>query len=167
MPNLIPIVLNFGLMGYLGVPLNPGTAMVAAIAIGVAVDDTIHLMTRFGTESKRHVDEVDAVRATVRGEAVPIVSTSIALALGFGALSLSNFSIVAQFGLLAATTMIYAAVADLLIMPILLKHLRLLNNGANPLQCYAGPYLFRLQSHVRGWMLSNHPIASAPLRLIN
>ena len=124
-PNLIPIVLNFGLMGYLGVPLNPGTAMVAAIAIGVAVDDTIHLMTRFGTESKLHLDERDAVRATIRGEAVPIVSTSIALALGFGVLALSNFSIVAQFGLLAAATMIYAAVADLLIMPILLRHLRL------------------------------------------
>ena len=124
-PNLIPIVLNFGLMGFLGVPLNPGTAMVAAIAIGVAVDDTIHLMTRFGTESKLHLDERDAVRATIRGEAVPIVSTSIALALGFGVLSLSNFSIVAQFGLLAGATMIYAAVADLLIMPILLRHLRL------------------------------------------
>jgi predicted RND superfamily exporter protein len=124
-PNVIPIVLNFGLMGFLGVPLNPGTAMVAAIAIGVAVDDTIHLMTRFGTESKRHVDERDAVRATVRGEAVPIVSTSIALALGFGALAFSNFSILAQFGILAAATMLYAAVADLLLMPILLKHLRL------------------------------------------
>ena len=124
-PNLIPIVLNFGLMGYLGVPLNPGTAMVAAIAIGVAVDDTIHLMTRFGTESKLHIDERDAVRATIRGEAVPIVSTSIALALGFGVLALSNFRIVAQFGLLASATMIYAAVADLLIMPILLRHLRL------------------------------------------
>ena len=124
-PNLIPIVLNFGLMGYLGVPLNPGTAMVAAIAIGVAVDDTIHLMTRFGTESKLHIDERDAVRATIRGEAVPIVSTSIALALGFGVLALSNFRIVAQFGLLASATMIYTAVADLLIMPILLRHLRL------------------------------------------
>lgn len=124
-PNLIPIILNFGAMGMLGVPLNPGTAMVAAIAIGVAVDDTIHLMTRFGTESKRHVDERDAVRATIRGESVPIVSTTFALALGFGALSMSNFSIVAQFGMLAAMTMIYAAIADLLIMPILLKHLRL------------------------------------------
>jgi CRP-like cAMP-binding protein len=82
-------------------------------------------MTRFGTESKLHLDERDAVRATIRGEAVPIVSTSIALALGFGVLALSNFSIVAQFGLLAAATMIYAAVADLLIMPILLRHLRL------------------------------------------
>ncbi|MEX2479341.1 MAG: MMPL family transporter [Gammaproteobacteria bacterium] len=124
-PNLIPIIVNFGAMGWLGVPLNPGTAMVAAIAIGIAVDDTIHLMTRFGIESKRHVDERDAVRATVRGEAVPIISTSVALALGFAALGLSNFSIIAEFGLLAAATMIYAAIADLLLMPILLQHLRL------------------------------------------
>lgn len=124
-PNAIPVILNFGLMGYLGVPLNPGTAMVAAIAIGVAVDDTVHLMTRFGAESRAHIDEADAVRATIRGEAVPIVSTSIALALGFSVLSYSNFNIVAQFGLLAAATMIYALVADLLIMPILLKYLRL------------------------------------------
>ena len=124
-PNIIPVFLNFGLMGMVGVPLNPGTAMVAAIAIGVAVDDTIHLMTRFGSESHRHVDERDAVRATIRGEAIPIVSTSIALALGFSVLAFSNFSIVAQFGLLAAATMIYALVSDLLVMPILLKHLRL------------------------------------------
>lgn len=124
-PNIIPVLLNFGFMGILGVPLNPGTAMVAAIAIGVAVDDTIHLMTRFGSESHNHVHEADAVRATIRGEAIPIVSTSIALALGFSVLSFSNFSIVAQFGLLAAATMIYALFSDLLVMPILLKHLRL------------------------------------------
>lgn len=124
-PNVIPVLMSFGLMGYLGVPLNPGTAMVAAIAIGVAVDDTIHLMTRFGVESKRNLNELDAVRATIRGEAVPIISTSIALALGFSALGFSSFSIVAQFGLLAAATMVWAAVADLLIMPILLRQLRL------------------------------------------
>lgn len=124
-PNIIPVLLNFGLMGFLGVPLNPGTAMVAAIAIGVAVDDTIHLMTRFGAESRNHLHESDAVRATIRGEAIPIISTSIALALGFSVLSFSSFSIVAQFGLLAAATMLYALVSDLLVMPILLKHLRL------------------------------------------
>ncbi len=124
-PNIIPIVLNYGFMGLLGIPLNPGTAMVAAIAIGVAVDDTIHLMTRFGAESKRHVDEHNAVRATVRGEVLPIVSTSIALALGFAVFAGSSFSILAQFGLLAAATMVYAACADLVLMPILLSHLRL------------------------------------------
>ena len=124
-PNVIPVIMNFGLMGFLGVPLNPGTAMVAAIAIGVAVDDTVHLMTRFGAESRKHLHEADAVRATIRGEAIPIVSTSIALALGFSVLAMSRFSIVAQFGLLAAATMIYALLSDLLVMPILLRHLRL------------------------------------------
>ena len=69
--------------------------LVAAIAIGVAVDDTVHLTTRFGAESRNHMHEADAVRATIRGEAIPIVSTSVALALGFSVLSLSNFSIVA------------------------------------------------------------------------
>lgn len=124
-PNLIPLVLNFGTMGLLGVPLNPGTAMVAAIAIGIGVDDTIHLMTRFGTESRLHLDERDAVRATIRGEAVPVVSSSVALALGFTVLGFSSFNITAQFGFLAAATMVYAAVAELLVTPIVLKHLRL------------------------------------------
>ena len=99
--------------------------MVAAIAIGVAVDDTVHLMTRFGQESRNHLHESDAVRATIRGEAIPIISTSIALALGFCVLSFSDFSVVAKFGLLAAATMMYALVSDLLVMPILLQHLRL------------------------------------------
>ena len=124
-PNIVPIVLNFGVMAWLDIPLNPGTAMVAAIAIGLAVDDTIHLMTRFGTESRKLVEEQAAVQATIRGEAVPVITTAIALGLGFGVFGLSNFRIVAEFGLLAAGTMLYAAIADLLLMPILLRNLRL------------------------------------------
>ncbi len=124
-PTVIPILLNFGVMGALGVPLNPGTAMVAAIAIGLAVDDTIHLLTRFGKESRTRVDERAAVRATIRGESIPILTTAVALALGFAVFGLSQFKIIAEFGLLAAGTMIYAAICDLLLMPILLKHVRL------------------------------------------
>ena len=124
-PNVVPVILSFGIMGLLGVPLNPATAMVAAIVIGVAVDDTIHLMTRFGEESRAHEHESDAVRATIRGQAVPIISTSLALAFGFSVLLHSNFSVVAQFGALAAGAMLYAMVSDLLLMPILLRRLRL------------------------------------------
>lgn len=124
-PNVVPVVLSFGFMGMLGVPLNPATAMVAAIVIGVAVDDTIHLMTRFGVESRQHLSESEAVRATIRGQAVPIISTSVALAFGFSVLAFSSFSVVAQFGLLAAAAMIYAMVSDLMLMPILLRRLRL------------------------------------------
>lgn len=124
-PNVVPLVLNFGTMGLLGVPLNPGTAMVAAIAIGIGVDDTIHLMTRFGAESRARVDESEAVRATIRAEAVPVISSSAALAFGFATLGQSSFNVIAQFGLLAAATMVYAALAELILTPILLKHLRL------------------------------------------
>jgi predicted RND superfamily exporter protein len=124
-PNVIPVMLSFGAMGMLGVPLNPATAMVAAIVIGIAVDDTIHLMTRFGVESRRHLTESEATRATIRGQALPIISTSLALAFGFSVLGFSSFSVVAQFGLLAAAAMIYAMFADLLLMPILLRRLRL------------------------------------------
>jgi preprotein translocase subunit SecF len=124
-PNVIPVVFSFGAMGMLGVPLNPATAMVAAIVIGIAVDDTIHLMTRFGVESRRHLTESEATRATIRGQALPIISTSLALTLGFSVLAFSSFSVVVQFGLLAAGAMIYAMVADLFLMPILLRRLRL------------------------------------------
>jgi predicted RND superfamily exporter protein/CRP-like cAMP-binding protein len=124
-PSILPIMLNFGVMAALGVPLNPGTAMVAAIAIGLAVDDTIHLMTRFGAESRRLVDEAAAVRATVRGEAVPVITAAAALACGFAIFGLSSFRVVAQFGALAAFTMVYATLCDLLLMPVLLRHLRL------------------------------------------
>ena len=71
------------------------------------------------------VDEQAAVRATVRGEAVPVLTSALALALGFAVLGLSNFRIIAEFGLLAAGTMVYASLSDLLLMPILLKRLRL------------------------------------------
>jgi len=124
-PNVIPIIVNFGIMSVLRIPLNPGTAMVAAIAIGLAVDDTIHLMTRYGAESRIRVDERAAVRATVRAEAVPVLTSACALGLGFTVFGLSDFRIVAEFGLLAAATMAYAALSDLLLMPILLRHLRL------------------------------------------
>lgn len=124
-PNIIPVVLNFGLMGLMGMPLNPGTAMVAAIAIGIAIDDTVHLMTRYGAECRKQPDQALAARNAIRGEAVPIISTSVGLALGFGALTFSEFGIIAQFGALAAATMVYALFADLLVMPIFLRHLRL------------------------------------------
>ena len=124
-PNAIPVILNFGAMGLLGIPLNPGTATVAVIAVGIAIDDTIHLLTRYNDECRRNPDQAAAVRATVWAEAVPVVSTSISLALGFVVLLFSNFAIVAQFGALAAATMIYAMLADLLVTPIVLKHIRL------------------------------------------
>lgn len=124
-PNLIPIIVLFGTMGLFGIPLNPGTATVAVIAIGIAIDDTIHLLTRYNHECKLNPDQKAATKATVRDEALPVISTSISLAIGFTILVLSNFNILAQFGLLSALTLMVAMTTDLLITPIFLKRLRL------------------------------------------
>ena len=124
-PNLIPVVFCFGVMGLFGIPLNPGTATVAAIAVGIAIDDTIHLMTRYGENCRIEPDLFKASILTIRGEAVPVISTSISLACGFATLLLSGFNIVLQFGVLAASTMIFALFSDLLVSPILLRFVRL------------------------------------------
>jgi uncharacterized protein len=124
-PNLIPVVFCFGVMGLFGIPLNPGTATVAAIAVGIAIDDTIHLMTRYGENCRIEPDQYKASLLTIRGEAVPVISTSISLACGFATLLLSDFNIVLQFGVLAASTMIFALLSDLLVAPLLLRFVRL------------------------------------------
>lgn len=124
-PNLLPLILNFGTMGLLGIPLNPGTALVAAISMGIAIDDTSHLMIRYNDECRTNPDPNKAILETVRLESIPVVSTSIGLAAMFLTLLFSTFNNVAQFGLLAAATMIYAMLADLFITPLILRHVRL------------------------------------------
>ncbi len=124
-PSVIPIVLMFGVMGLLGIALNPGTAMVAVIAIGIAIDGTVHLFSRYNVLSRRHLDNEHAVRVTVGEEAIPVVATSLSLALGFGVLLASNFTIIAQFGALSAATMLFSIFANLLITPIIMSRIRL------------------------------------------
>jgi len=125
-PNAFPIVVNFGIMGLLGVPLNTGTAMVAAIAIGIAVDDTIHFMTRYHKEMRGLQNQDEAMVVSVRSEIKPVVCTSVALALGFAVLGFSGFMPVVMFGYLSAVVMLLAMVGDLFITPILLSSTQLI-----------------------------------------
>lgn len=125
-PNLFPIILLYGLMGFFGIPLNPGTAMIAAIAIGVAVDDTIHFMVRYHEEMRKHNNQIHAMESAIRKETRPVVTTSIALALGFASLGFSNFVPLIYFGLLSALVMILALISDLIITPMLLVSTKLI-----------------------------------------
>ncbi len=124
-PAVIPIAMMFGIMGLLDIPLNPGTAMVAVIAIGIAIDGTIHLLARYNELCRHTSDFLSAVNTSVREEAAPLIISSIALSLGFGILIFSNFTIIAQFGALAAATMLFSIFANLLITPILMARIRL------------------------------------------
>jgi predicted RND superfamily exporter protein len=125
-PNIFPIIVNFGLMGILNIPLNVGTAMVADIAIGIAVDDTIHFMTRYNREMRLLQNGKLAVEACIRSEIRPIICSSLALALSFAMLGVSNYVPVIQFGLLSAEVMVVAIVGELLITPILLQNTQLI-----------------------------------------
>ena len=124
-PSVIPIVLMFGIMGLLGIPLNPGTAMVAVIAVGIAIDGTIHLLSHYNELCRTTSDYEGAVQQAVQEVATPLIVSSLALSLGFGILLLSNFTIVAQFGALAALTMLISIFANLLITPIIMSRIRL------------------------------------------
>ena len=124
-PAVIPIAMMFGIMGLLHIPLNPGTAMVAVIAIGIAIDGTIHLLARYNELCRRTSDYIGAVQMAVKEEAAPLIVSSIALALGFGILLFSNFTVVRQFGALAAATMLLSIFANLLITPIIMARIRL------------------------------------------
>ncbi|MDX8409387.1 MAG: efflux RND transporter permease subunit [Mariprofundales bacterium] len=126
-PNIIPITLMFGMMGMLGIPLNPGTAMVAVIAMGIAIDNTIHLLARYNDLSRNAACFTDAVQQTVAEEAAPMVTSTLALALGFSVLLQSEFAIIAQFGALAAATMLFALFTNLLVTPIVMSRMRLVS----------------------------------------
>ena len=116
-PNVIPIVVLFGTMGFLGIDLNISTSMIAVIAIGIAVDDTIHYFNEYNLELRQSGDPQTAVVAVVRSVGQPIVFTALALSAGFLVLCLSNFQPIRQFGYLASLTMAVGLVTELLITP--------------------------------------------------
>ena len=125
-PNFFPIILLFGVMGIFNIPLNVGTAMVAAIAIGIAVDDTIHFMTRYNKEMRDLQDQNKAIEVCIRSEITPVVSTSIALSAGFAVVCFSSFVPIINFGFLSAFVMLFALLGDMFVTPILLSSTQLI-----------------------------------------
>ncbi len=125
-PNIIPIILNFGIMGWFGVPLNTGTCMIAAIALGIAVDDTTHFMARYYKELKNTNDQQLAVVNSLKGEGEPVLLSSVALAVGFAILGMSEFNPTIHFGLLSALVMLIGFASEMLVTPILLGAVQLI-----------------------------------------
>lgn len=125
-PNIFPVLILFGTMGLFDIPLNIGTAMVAAIAIGIAVDDTLHFMIRYNKEMLRLKDQEQAMEVCIHTELAPVVSTSLALTMGFAILGFSQFITIIQFGLLSALVMLSALAGDLFLTGPLMATTKLL-----------------------------------------
>ncbi len=120
-PNIFPVLFNFGFMGWLGIPLSTATFPVAMVALGIAVDDTIHLMVRYSKELKANEDNQVAITQTVSKELRPVFTTSVALTIGFLILLLGEFGSIQQFGILAALAMVSALISDIFLTPVLLQ----------------------------------------------
>lgn len=118
--NVVPLVVVLGVMGWSGLPMDIASIMIASIALGIIVDDTIHFLYRYRTCRRRGDAVRHAVEQTYTVVGVPMVVTSIVLAGGFLILIPSSFQPTSTFGLLSAVTIAAAFVADLVLLPALL-----------------------------------------------
>jgi hydrophobe/amphiphile efflux-3 (HAE3) family protein len=120
-PNILPIVIGLGSMALLDIALNPATVMIAAVALGIVVDDTVHLMTAFEREMRRTGRIPGAIRSTLLDVGRPVVVTSVLLATGFSMLIFGSFLPVRQLGGLIALIAVAALVTDLAFLPAMMR----------------------------------------------
>ncbi len=118
--NALPILLNFAVMGLFDIPLNSATAIIAAVAIGIAVDDTIHFICAYQQQRQAGDSVTKAIEVAIVTKGHPIISTSLIMTGAFAILLFGSFVPTIQFGFLCSLIMLFAVVADLLILPVLL-----------------------------------------------
>lgn len=141
-PNVVPIVVNLGLMGWLGIELNAATVMISTVALGIAVDDTVHFLQCLKGRLAVHGDLERGIRETIRTKGPAIIGTSVVISAGFAVMLASNFGPTRDFALLMCITMGAAIVGDLVVLPAFLLVVR------HPLaQPRRVPQIARSQSH--------------------
>lgn len=119
-PNLVPILINFGIMGFLAIRLDSATSMISDIAIGIIVDDTIHFFHSFGEEMKKVKNPEEAIYRCFASKGRPVLITSFILIMGFGVVSFSNFIPTYYFGVLSAFLIFNGLWVELFLNPALL-----------------------------------------------
>ena len=119
-PNLTPIILTLGLMGWFGMPLDLFTMLIGSIAIGLAVDDTIHFMHNYRRYHHETGSVEEAVRQTLLTSGRAMFVTTVVLSIGFFLYMFANLSNLVNFGLLTGFTIIMALLADFFLAPALM-----------------------------------------------
>jgi len=118
-PNIFASTYILGIIGYLSIPLDIMTTTIAAITIGIAVDNTIHYLYRY-KEFKKTNEMIDSINLTNRSAGLAVLTTSLTIALGFSVLIFSNFVPTVIFGIFTSMAMIFAMLGVLLFLPSLL-----------------------------------------------
>ena len=123
-PNLLPLLITAGLMGYLGVPIKPSTILVFSIAFGISVDDTIHFLAKYRQELAANNWQIKkSVYGALRETGVSMLYTSIVLFFGFSVFTISSFGGTKALGGLVSATLLFAMLSNLILLPSLLLSL--------------------------------------------
>ena len=123
-PNLLPLLITAGLMGYLGVPIKPSTILVFSIAFGISVDDTIHFLAKYRQELIANKWQINkSVYGALRETGVSMFYTSIVLFFGFSVFTISSFGGTKALGGLVSATLLFAMLSNLILLPSLLLSL--------------------------------------------
>ena len=123
-PNLLPLLITAGLMGYLGVPIKPSTILVFSIAFGISVDDTIHFLAKYRQELQANHWRINkSVYGALRETGVSMFYTSIVLFFGFSVFTISSFGGTVALGGLVSVTLLFAMLSNLMLLPSLLLSL--------------------------------------------
>ena len=145
-PNLLPVFLTLACMGFLGVNLDFVTLLIGCVAIGIAVDDTIHFLLRFKEEFEMTKNYKKAIEATLVTTGRALLFTTIILVSGFLMFGFSDMVSISRFGILVALTLTIALVADFIFVPALLFLLKPL--GKEKLKkCYSKPMISLMDSN--------------------
>lgn len=116
-PNLLPIIVAGAIMGAVGIYLDFATLLIAATTLGIAVDDTIHFMSRYVSERRANETHDKAVTQAIRQNGPAIISTTVVLVIGFSMLMLSSFVPNLYMGFIGVVVIIFALIGDLIVLP--------------------------------------------------
>lgn len=119
-PNVIPALLGFGMMGLLGIALDTDTLLIAPLIIGIAVDDTIHFMTHYRVELIRTGSISESLITTIRDVGQAVMFTTMVLGLGFALLSFSDYLGMAKMGFFGSAAIFVALLCDLFLIPAMI-----------------------------------------------
>jgi predicted RND superfamily exporter protein len=124
LPNLIPLIITAGIMGFFGIPLKPSTILIFSIAMGISSDQTIYFITRYRQELKSTKKSISRIVSdTIRETGISMIYIAIVLFFGFGIFSFSTFGSVSALGILLSVTLLVAMISNLTLLPAFLLSL--------------------------------------------
>lgn len=136
-PNLIPLIVIAGIMGFTGTTINMSTSIIFTIAFGIAVDDTIHFLSKYKIQLSKRKTTIYALKRTYLSTGKAIILTSLILCGGFISLIFSDFKSTFLIGLYITLTLFVAVISDLTLLPILLRNEKKRTKTSNKIQEYS------------------------------